>query len=262
MNDPVYVNVSLVSINEPAHQLRERIAPEALGALADSMAAEGLHQPIGVREAAARGLYEIVWGHRRYLAARLLRWPTISARIFPSDYDPLLAAVSENLNREQLNPMEEAHAVKQFLDRGAPRAEIARLFRRSPHWIDSRAALLDLPEDLQQTIRDGALPLAVASLLADVDYVPYREELIGEAVKNGASAATVAVWRQHYLADRARIASNTLAIEAVIQERNKYVVHYPCDWCDQEVEYQHTRTVRLCVACMEQLIEAKTAGTR
>ncbi len=259
-NDPPFRTLALDSIREPAHQLRERIAPEELGALADSIAAEGLHQPIGVRGPDASGQYEIVFGHRRLLAHRLLRRASIEARVFPPDYDPLLAAVSENLNREQLNPVEEADAVRRFLDRGSSRAEIARLFRRSLSWVEQRIALLDYPDDIRAALRDGALSLAVAGLLADIDHERYREQLVTEAARHGATAAVVAVWRQHYLADRDRIVTNTVAIEQVIQERDKYVVHYPCDWCDEQVEYQHTRTVRLCVACAGELAAAKSAA--
>ena len=257
MNDAIYDHIPIAEIIEPAHQLRERIAPEALGSLADSIASQGLHQPIGVRGPDAAGRWEIVYGHRRFLACRLLGHETIAARTFPATFDPLLAAVSENLHREQLNPMEEAHAVKLFLDRGHSRAETARLFRRSAAWVEQREALLELAPDLQDAIRDRSLPLSVAHALADIDHEPYRRQLVGEALAHGATAATAAVWRQHYLADRERIVRNDVTIEAFVTEREQYIIRYPCDWCDDEVKYTDTRTVRLCLGCAQRLEEAK-----
>lgn len=252
-----YSDIALDLIEEPAHQLRERIDPERLGALADSIATEGLHQPIGVRGPLGNGRYEIVWGHRRYLAVRSLGWRAVPARVFPPDYDPLLAAVSENLNREALNPVEEALAVKQFVERGTSRAEIARLFRRSLTWVDQRVALLDMPADVQEAIREHGLPLTVANALADIDHEQYRRQLLYEAVAHGATASSALVWRQHYLADRDRIVRNDLAIEQIITEREKYVVRYPCDWCKQEEPYTNTRTMRLCADCMREFLDAR-----
>lgn len=261
MIDAPIIAVALGNITEPDEQHRERIDPEALGRLADSIAAEGLHQPIGLRPTGDVGGYEIVYGHRRFLAHRLLGRATILAHTYPADADVHLIRASENLNREQLNPVEEAHVVRLFLGRGMARSEVARQLRRSLSWIDQRAALLDLPADLLDAIREHGLSLAVAEQLKDVDHEPYRKQLIYDAVQGGTTAAVAAVWRQHYLADRERIVHNTIAIEEIIQERGKYVVKYPCDWCDEEVTYEGTRTFRLCVPCARQLVEAKRAAT-
>jgi ParB/RepB/Spo0J family partition protein len=259
VSENVYAEIPLERIREPAHQLRERINPDALGQLADSIAAEGLHQPIGVRGPDADGMWEIVWGHRRFLACRLLARPTITARCFPLAFDPLLAAVSENLNREDLNPIEEALAVRAFIERGHSRADIARLFRRSYSWVEQRVALLELPDDLQQAIRERDLPISVAAQLKDIDHEPYRKQLVYEAVTHGATGAVAAVWRQHYLTDRERVVRNTVTVEEFLRERAHYVLKYPCDWCDEEKPYPETRTVRLCLTCADQLDAAKHA---
>jgi ParB/RepB/Spo0J family partition protein len=251
----------LAEIREPEAQHRERIDPERLGALADSMGAEGQHQPIGVREPGDDGLYEIIFGHRRFLAARSLRWPTIEAKVYPRDANVLLIRASENLQREQLNPVEEAHVVELYLEAGHSRAETARLCRRSTTWVDQRVALLALPADLLDAIREHGLALAVAHQLADVDHEPYRRQLTYEAVQHGATAASAALWRQHYLSDRDRIVHNAVQIEQIIADREKFRLMYPCDWCDAPTPYEGTRTVRLCVSCDAQLQQAKAQAT-
>jgi len=87
------------SIDEPAAPSREAMDPMALGALADDMAVNGLLQPIGARGPNEHGRFEVVWGHRRLMAARILHWPGIAARVCEWSVDPLVARLSENLIR-------------------------------------------------------------------------------------------------------------------------------------------------------------------
>jgi len=261
VNDVPIVSLPLAEIRQPATQHRERIDTERLGALADSMASEGQHQAIGVRAPIGDEGFEIIFGHRRYLAARSLCWTHIDAKIYPASVNTLLVRASENLQREQLNPVEEAHVVHLYLAEGHSRAEVARLCRRSTTWVEQRVALLALPEDLLDAIREHGLSLAVAHQLADVDHEPYRRSLIYEALQHGATSSSAALWRQHYLSDRERIVNNTLKIEQLIQDRERFRLTYPCDWCSTAVPYEGTRTVRLCVECDGQLQAAKQSAT-
>lgn len=257
MSESVYREVPLELIDEPAHQLRERIDPASLTELADSMAGEGLHQPIGVRRVAGVDRYEIVWGHRRYLAARLLRWPEIAARVFPVGFDPLLAAVSENLQRTDLTALEEAHALQRFVDRGQPLELVARLFRRSESWCRARLAILGYPPDVQSAIEAKLLTLAVAAVLAQIDHKEYRESLIRDAARTGCTVSTAEVWRAHYLSDRDRLIHNQLVIEQMVERRSAYRLLVACDWCEEETPYDESGSVRLCTDCLKQLLEAK-----
>ncbi len=250
-----YQQIPLSLIHEPQHRLRETIDPGALGELADSMAAEGLHQPLGVRGPLADGTYEVVWGHRRLLAARLLVWRVVAARVFPPNYDPLLAAVSENLQRADLTPLDEAHALMRFVERGLPVVAMARLFRRSDQWVRERLALVDLPTDLQEVVAARTLPLAVVRILAEVDHVEYRGELLREALRTGASAATAEVWRAHYLADRERLAQNLATVQEMVERRESWKLKIDCDLCGAEVIYENTRSVRCCTACHKVLLD-------
>jgi ParB family chromosome partitioning protein len=252
-----YERVSLAKIREPAHQLRESIDPARLGELADSMSSEGLHQPIGVRGPTEDGSYEIVWGHRRFLAAKLLAWAAIPARVLPRDFDPLLAAVSENLQRDDLNPIEEARAIQKFVERGHPVVGIARLFRRSEAWVKDRLAMLTLPDDLIEAVSSKTLPLAVISVLRDIDHPAYRQSLIREAVAHGASAAVAEVWRAHYFADRARIIQNAETVEEIVSSRASFVITYPCEWCGELEPFERTTSFRLCHGCSGELRAAK-----
>lgn len=253
MHPPSVELLLMALIREPSHRLRESIDPERLGALADSLAAEGLYQPIGVRRLADSDGFQIVWGHRRFLAAQLLKWPVIEAKVFPADFDPLLAAITENNNREDLTPMDDARALKRFVDRGEPLAAIARLMRRSSVWVSTRLELLELPADLQDAIQDRALPLTVARALAQVDNDLYRAALVEEAKRTGATARTVDVWAAHYLADRARIVANQFTVAEIAERRDAWRIMIDCELCGEAKEYPATRTLRACLACMDEL---------
>ena len=244
-------------IKAPPDPARMSIDPERLGELADSIAAEGLHQPVGVVLDADGVGATLAWGHRRLLAVRLLRREAIDAKVFPAGTDLALARWSENGQRADLNPLEEAGEVRRFLEAGHPRSYVARMFRRSQAWLSDRLALLELPEDLRECVQDGTLPLAVVSVLRDVDNALYRESLIREAVAHGATAAVAEVWRAHYLADRTRIISNTVTIEQLAQERQSFKLMVPCDWCGEDWPVEQTRTWRLCEDCHAEVTAAR-----
>ncbi len=246
--------IPVALIDEPERPSRDAIDPERLGALADDIAAQGLLQPIGLRGPGPTGRYAVVWGHRRLLAHRLLHWPTIDARCFAWDMDPLLARASENFNREQLNPVEEARTVAELVARGHPISAIARLLRRSAGWIESRRRLLAAPEDVRQAIAEGRIGLGVAELLGEIDHDEYRASLISEAERSGASTATVGVWLAHYHADRNRIVQNHLTAIEIAQARDQYIVYYACEACRTAVDYRETTAMRFCRSCAEELV--------
>jgi ParB family chromosome partitioning protein len=246
-------HVKLDQIQPPAHRLRESISEERLGELADSMAAEGLHQPIGLRGPLLTGNYEVVWGDRRTLAARRLQWDAIEAKIFPPEYDPVVAAITENLQREELTPLEEGAAIAQLVARGHSLAAIARLMRRSAGWVSARSALLTLPPDLQAAVRTGRLGLGVIEALREIDHAEYRASLVDEAERTGASRNVVDIWVSHYKADRERIVSNHLMVTEIVQRRTAYVVYVACDACTVETDYTKTVSRRFCNGCAEQL---------
>lgn len=235
---------------------RKSIDPERVGALADDIAANGLLQPPGVRGPAPNGRYQIVWGHRRYLAIGLLRWPEIPARVFPWDFDPLDARTAENFQQERLTPVEEAEIIKRYVDKGDSLAAIARKTRHSPAWVGARVRLLEWPEDVRLGVQDGALTLGVAELLAQIDHADYRASLIDEAARVGASVATVGVWLAHYGAERTRIITNHETIADIASRRELWKIVTPCDYCGVDEAYETTRSFRLCSGCSTELLKA------
>jgi ParB/RepB/Spo0J family partition protein len=265
MSTVLYAAIELTKIRPPDDPARLSMDSDALGALADSIAAEGLHQPIGVRGPDADGGYEIGFGHRRYCAHLLLHRTAIDCKVYPLGTDLELMRVTENGQREQLTPIEEARECEKFVKRLASTAAVARQFRRSDNWVRARLALLELPEDLQLAVHRGEVAVAVAAALARVDHEQYRASLIDEATRTGASVNVVNVWVAHYEADKGRIVSNHLTVQEIAERRAAYVVYFPCDGCHTEVPYLDTRSLRFCTRCAGELLavmqaEAAPAG--
>jgi len=262
MMDAVYSSVPQALIDAPAVPLRESIDHEALGRLADSIAAEGLHQPVGVCGPSPAGRYRLAWGHRRLLAVRLLGRETISARVLPWDTQERLAMVSENLQREDLTPMDEARAVQEFLNAGQPASAVARLFRRSEQWVHERLDLLALPADCQAAVAARTLALGVVRAIADVDHDDYRRSLLREAERAGCSTNQALVWVQHFKADRDRLVSNMLTIDQMAREREAWKILVPCELCREDYEYHKTRSLRVCDECLGAMLQLVDRAAR
>lgn len=145
---------------------RGPISPLSVADLASSIKEKGLLFPIAVQPAAdvktpmPHGFdFRIVAGHRRFKACKVLAWETIPAMIKPglSEVDARIMNLSENLNRQELNILQEAHALKHLHDAGCPRDAVARALNKSSGWVQVRFNLLTLPEEVQQEAAAGML---------------------------------------------------------------------------------------------------------
>ncbi|TFH87543.1 ParB/RepB/Spo0J family partition protein [Billgrantia azerbaijanica] len=158
------------------YQPRRDIQPEALEELADSIRAQGVMQPIVVRPVGERR-YEIIAGERRWRAAQLAELDTIPAVIREvSDEVALALALIENIQRENLSPVEEALALKRLLDEfeltqqqvadavGKSRAQVANLLR-----------LLALDEEVQTLLERGDLDMGHARALLALSGAKQRQ---------------------------------------------------------------------------------------
>lgn len=247
--------IPLALIDEPPHQLRDEISEEDLGELADDIACNGLLQAIGVQEQPGSGRFTIGYGHRRYLAHVRLRREAIRARIYPATVDLVEIAISENRFRKDLNPIEDAKAMRALLDRGKPLAYVSRLYRCSAATVDARLRLLAMPADIQRAIAAGQLSVSVASALSEVDHDSYRGELIEEAIRHGASARVVNVWVATYQAGRERIIENHETVRDIIRQAESYVVMVRCELHGDNVPITETVGLRPCRDCYNALME-------
>lgn len=158
-----------ISDIEPRHdQPRKTFERESLEVLADSIAAYGVLQPIIVRSnPISEGTYEIIAGERRWRASKMAGLTEIPAVIF--DGDELKAAqvaLIENIQREDLNPVEEAMGYGALIDKfGLTQEQVAKQVGRSRPAVANMLRLLDLPTEVLEMLRDGSISAGHARAL-------------------------------------------------------------------------------------------------
>lgn len=181
--DPGSVKTLRISAIDPkSDQPRKNFDAESLAQLAESIAANGILQPILVRESGDR--YEIIAGERRFRAARLVGLTEVPALVL--DADDLTAAryaLIENLQRENLNPYEEAQAYRQLIDEyNLTQDEIGTQLGKSRSAIANSLRLLDLPEEIRDMLISGTLSAGHARTLLGLrnkaDIMPLAQKCI------------------------------------------------------------------------------------
>jgi ParB family chromosome partitioning protein len=149
------IPVRLIDFNPD--QPRKYFDPDALAGLAQSLKDKGQFQPVGIKKS-ANGRYILEFGERRLRAALMNEWPTISAVILPADANMDEVALIENVQREDLTPMEEALAIKRLLtaNEGQSQAGIAILMGKSETYISASLSLTNLHATIQDALLSGA----------------------------------------------------------------------------------------------------------
>ncbi len=156
----------LADMEPRKNQPRKVFEPEALSQLADSIAANGLIQPIVVRKAAG-GFYEIIAGERRWRASKMAGFTEVPVVIMDID-DQKTAELSliENIQREDLNPVEEANAYKLLLEHfNMTQEQLATRVGKSRSAITNCMRLLDLPPEVLKLLSDGDISAGHARTL-------------------------------------------------------------------------------------------------
>ena len=169
-------------------QPRQDFDPQTLQELADSIREYGLIQPITVRPL-DKGYYQIIAGERRWRAAREAGLTEIPVRIIQAD-DRLAMelALVENLQREDLNPMEEAAGYKKLMDDyGLTQEEAAARVQRSRPAVANALRLLSLSEPVAKMVSDGSLSAGHARALLPLKDADIQEKAAKEVVARGLS---------------------------------------------------------------------------
>jgi ParB family chromosome partitioning protein len=184
--EPELVHLPVETIHPNPRQPRRRFDAEATSALADSIEAQGIVQPVLVRTRAAGG-FELIAGERRWRAAQQAGVPTIPALVRETDdRDTLLLGLVENVAREQLSPIEEARAYAVLIDEfDLTLGEIAERVGHSKPAVSNRIRLLELPEDVLGMVERGELTEGHARAVLAVPDNEGRKYLAREIVSKG-----------------------------------------------------------------------------
>ncbi|MGI9090917.1 MAG: ParB/RepB/Spo0J family partition protein [Gemmatimonadaceae bacterium] len=175
------------------YQPRKEFKAEELRELRESIQAAGLLQPVTVRKLASGMGYELVAGERRLRAVKSLGWAKIPAIV--RDYDDqttLALALVENLQREDLNPIEEAEGYARLSGEfGLTQIELAELVGKDRSTIANLLRVLQLPATVRRMLQTGDLTLGHARPLLALDNDKLAIQLATEAVEHGLSVRAV-----------------------------------------------------------------------
>jgi ParB family transcriptional regulator, chromosome partitioning protein len=177
--------VPLARIRPSALQPRKEFSEEALRELADSIREQGVVQPLIVRE--RNGLFELIAGERRWRAAQLIQLPEIPVIVREADDRSVLElALIENLQRENLNAIEEAHGYAQLAEQfQLTQEEIALKVGKSRAVVANATRLLKLPLTVQKMVREGRISVGHAKVILGLDDEKNQAHAAERVIKEG-----------------------------------------------------------------------------
>ena len=198
--------VFLAQVHPNPNQPRTNFKPEEIEELANSIKRHGLLQPILVRKTGDG--YEIIAGERRWQACRSLGMETIPVRFWlADDTEAFEAALVENIQRSDLNPIEEAYGYKRLMERkGMTQSEVAQTVSKGRSTIANALRLLDLPEEAQQLLFEEKITAGHARAILSVPTLEGKKSLTNKLMEEKLSVReTEAIAR--LLAGREKAAS-------------------------------------------------------
>lgn len=181
------MEVDVNQIDTNASQPRKSFDKEKLEELAASIRNHGIVQPIVVRKAGDR--YTIIAGERRYRAARLAGLSTVPVVVREmDDYEVMEVALIENIQRENLNPIEEATAIRFIMDQNdMTQEEVAARLAKSRPSIANTLRLLNLPWEVQELLKEDKLQTGHAKVILSLPERYMQVELADRIAKGGVS---------------------------------------------------------------------------
>jgi len=218
------ISVSLGAIKPNPHQPRESFNEEGLSELANSIKEKGFIQPVVLRKVQAG--FELIAGERRFRAAKKLGLEKIPAIIKESDNKTSLElALIENIQREDLNPLDEAKAYKRLQDEfGLTQEELSDKVGKSRSTVANILRLLSLPKEAQDAIKRGQITHAHGKVLLEISDLDEQLKLLREIIDSSLSVRQLETRtlvrkpaKLNRAGHRSNIDANTLAVQDDLQ---------------------------------------------
>jgi len=228
-------DISLDLVDDPEIQMRSELDTAELDELMTSMREVGLIEPVVLNKKGDR--FEVIAGHRRVRAARLLQWPVISAKVEEmGDEQALALRIAENLTRTDVDPVDEATFVGEVMLRyKKSEREVAELLKRSVQWVKDRLEIFQMPPSIQQHLKYKKYPLGAAYWLMQIPTENEREYYANWAAIYSVSVAGAKQWALLARARRTPFVAGEVEIRderGVVQVVRKVV---SCGICRKDV---------------------------
>ncbi|TKJ24787.1 MAG: hypothetical protein CEE41_05100 [Hadesarchaea archaeon B3_Hades] len=241
--------VDLSLIDEPQGIIRLDIDDARISELAQSISEIGLLQPITLRKNGDR--FEVVYGHRRYLACKKLEVATIRSVITTmTDQEAAVSRATENLARVDLTPIEEAATFQDlFQNHGMTYERIAVMVGRHAGTIRRRIDMLRMPPVLQKALHEGEISITVAEELWPISDQASLEYYLSFCILNGATKETARGFCKEWKDQdrRRRTASGGGGEErSPLEPRPHYIT---CDLCLEPELIENAESMMICKVC-------------
>lgn len=187
-------DIVLDLIDEPEFAMRTEINRDEVFELAADIKKNGLINPITVRPKGDR--FEIVAGHRRFLAHRYGGMPQIKCVVRDlTDTEAFAVMTSENLVREDVNPVDEAVHTKRLMEmNNGDIKRVCDIVNRGKDWVESRLAVAEMTEELKDALRTEKIKLGVALALSEITDETDLAGCLQMAISQGASVVVARYW--------------------------------------------------------------------
>jgi len=255
-----YKVLPLGLIDPPRHPLRESAESEEIHELAESMREVGQIQPINVVE--FEGRYEVLVGHRRYLAAKYLGWTEIKCLVTDGSGPSWVSVRAiENLQRRAFRFSEEVgmcvglyDALEQDVDL------VCKSLCRSRGWVDDRLLSQLWPAEFHDAVRDGEMTIGACKELMAITVEIDRMFYFGHARASGASVALVKSWRQAWQLSRVCTDPTLSGNAAAEQGPAPLPAQLPCFFCGEGVPVESIAHLRFCTDCAANVADHRPAS--
>ena len=219
-----YTTISVSEIEPNPYQPRERFSNEGIKELSDSIASKGLIQPIVVRK--HNGKFQVVVGERRLRAVKILGWKYVDVVVVDvEDKDLLQMALIENLQREDINPVEMARAYRRLSEEfGMKQEEIAEVVGKNRATVANVMRILKLPDEVQELIEEGKIGLSQAKELLTIDDKRIIVEIAREVAEKGLTVENIIEKRKRLnrgRREKSRVSEIDPEIEALTDEMSR-----------------------------------------
>ena len=263
--------ILISKITDPGNPMRSSLDDDAIKDLAESIKKEGLINPITVRAVHGCSMgelpecqrnsipaveckkmrYEVVAGHRRFLACRFVGLAEISCVVRDLDNAQALEVMAhENLHRLDVDPVDEAIFIGRMINELHYKIkDVAEKLGRSIQWVEDRLGILDYSDYLIGLVKEGKLKLGVAKNLAEIKDDFYQKMYADQAVQYGMSILQADYLRRQYnmgiLIPVEKFAENVETINSNISAR----VHAVCAKCGKLAEDPNLHNVFIHIEC-------------
>lgn len=249
------LSIDMLLIDEPHVADRMHIDMDGISELAQSIDEVGLLQAILLRKKGER--YEVVAGHRRFLAHKKLGRRKINATVKEmTDQEAALARATENLGRENLTPVEEAVAYSNLINiHKLSLDEIGKKFGKSAGLIKRRMDLLKMPPQLRDAVHKKQISISVAEEFWPITDLTVLDYYLSFALEGGCTQAVARSWCKDWKDTVRRSEAGTAEGGQVFSPQEPRPVYVSCDLCTGPMEIGQEIVLRVCNKCFKVIKE-------